>query len=212
MFPARIANITTLAIMLIAASTAFAGDSEEEIKLRMGAGDPVAGKEKSTICQTCHGEDGNSAATEIPKLAGQFAAYIQKQVNDFKSGIRKDPVMSEMAVTVASDQDLLDIAAYFASQKQMKGAEPIHNMAGRARYMGSITGCRTCHGQGGKNLASINPMNPVINGQHKDYLVKQLKNYKNHTRVSESGAAMSLITGYMTEKDIEDVASYVSGL
>lgn len=212
MFPARITNMTTLAIMLIAASAAYAGDSEEEIKLRMGAGDPVAGKEKSAICQTCHGEDGNSASPEIPKLAGQFAVYIQKQVNDFKSGIRKDPVMSEMAATVASEQDLLDIAAYFASQKQMKGAEAIHNMAGRARYMGSMTGCRTCHGHSGKKPESINMLNPVINGQHKDYLVKQLKNYKNHTRSSESAAAMSLIAGYMTEKDIEDVASYVSGL
>ena len=72
------------AIALYPAS-AYAGDSPDEIKLRQGAGDPVAGKEKSAMCQGCHGEDGNSAAPNFPKLSGQLASYIQKQIHDFQN-------------------------------------------------------------------------------------------------------------------------------
>ena len=199
-------------MMLILASTAFAGDSAEEISRRMGAGDPVAGKEKSAKCQTCHGVDGNSETAIYPKLAGQHAAYIRKQINDFKSGARVDPVMSPMAALVASDQDLLDIAAYFASQNKMKGASLVDNAAGKARFLGFVTGCHSCHVLNGEGSRPFNGEIPVINGQHRDYLIKQLKSYKSRVRSTESNPAMSLITRYMTDKNIEDVASYVSGL
>src|SRR5450756_2499905 len=73
-------NITTgLAIALLSATAAYAGDNPDEIRQRIGAGDPVAGKLKSAFCQGCHGEDGNSATSDFPKLAGQYAVYIQKQ-------------------------------------------------------------------------------------------------------------------------------------
>ena len=77
--------IASLAIMLIC-TLAAAGESPEEIRLRVGAGDLVAGKEKSAKCQACHGEDGNSRTDNYPKLAGQYAAYIRQQIHDFKSG------------------------------------------------------------------------------------------------------------------------------
>ena len=211
MFQALI-KIINLAVMLSVATVAFAGDGAEEIKQRMGAGNPVEGKEKSAMCQGCHGEDGNSAAPEYPKLAGQYAAYIQKQVNDFKSGARKDPVMSGMAATVASDQDLLDIAAYFASQKQMKSPAPVVNKAGEARFLDEGNGCGTCHGANGKGLAPGQSKYPVIGGQHKDYLIKQLKDFRMHARANDAGGVMGLVAGFMADEDIESVASYISGL
>ena len=81
------------------------------------AGDAAAGKAKSAVCGVCHGPDGNSANPLWPKLAGQHAAYLVKQLKDFKSGTRKDPVMAPMASPL-SDQDMENLAAYYASQKQ----------------------------------------------------------------------------------------------
>jgi len=198
--------------ILFAAPTAYAGDSEQDIKLRVGQGDPVAGKEKSVMCQGCHGEDGNSTSADYPKLAGQYAGYILKQVNDFKSGVREDPVMSAMAETVSEEQDLLDIAAYFASQNQMKGAQRVVNQAGATRFMDDTNGCVTCHGRNGKGYSPRQHRYPVIGGQHKDYLVKQLKNFKSRARKNDSGGVMVMVAGFMTEKDMEDVAAYISGL
>ena len=81
------------------------------------AGDAAAGKSKSTTCTACHGPDGNSTNPQWPKLAGQHAPYMVKQLKDFKSGARKDPVMSPMAAPL-SPQDMEDLSAYYASQKQ----------------------------------------------------------------------------------------------
>lgn len=203
---------TGLAIMLFSATAAFAGDSPDDIKQRIGAGDPVAGKDKSALCQSCHGEDGNSATSDYPKLAGQYAAYIQKQINNFKDGSRKDPVMTDMAATVTDNQDLLDISAYFASQKQMKGAKPVITKGGQARFLGPGNGCVNCHGVNGKGMAPNNPSAPVIGGQHKDYLVKQLKNFGSGARDNDTSGMMPVIAGFMSEDEIEEVASYESGL
>jgi cytochrome c553 len=205
-------NITSgFSILLLFATTAFAGDSPDEIKKRIGAGNPVAGKEKSALCQGCHGEDGNSASADFPKLAGQYAAYIQKQIHDFQSGSRSDPVMSGMAATVTDNQDLLDISAYFASQKQMKGDVPVISKSGKERFL-SDNGCVNCHGPNGKGAGPGNPHAPVIGGQHKEYLVKQLKNFRSGARKNEPSGMMALIASMMYDEEIEEIASYVSGM
>jgi len=200
-----------MVIMLFYAMNAYAGDSPEEIKKRIGPGNPVAGKEKSALCQGCHGEDGNSAAATFPKLAGQYAAYIQKQIHDFQSGSRKDPVMSGMAATVTDNQDLLDISAYFASQKQMKGDIPVVNKEGKERFL-SDNGCVNCHGENGKGAGPGNPHAPVIGGQHKDYLIKQLHDFRSGARNNESSGMMALIAGMMSDEELDNVTSYISGL
>ena len=79
-------------------------------------GDPDAGKKKSATCVACHGMDGNSANPMWPNLAGQHAQYLVKQLKDFKAGKRKDPVMAPMAAPL-SEQDMLDLAAYYSAQK-----------------------------------------------------------------------------------------------
>ena len=96
---------------------AFAGASLVLSAAAGAAGDAAAGKSKSVVCMACHGPDGNSINPLWPKLAGQHAPYMVKQLKDFKSGARKDPVMAPMAVPL-SDQDIENLAAYFASQKQ----------------------------------------------------------------------------------------------
>lgn len=81
------------------------------------AGDPDKGKAKAAVCAACHGADGNSTNGLWPKLAGQHAMYLAKQLKDFRAGTRKDPVMGAMA-TPLTDADIENLAAYFASQKQ----------------------------------------------------------------------------------------------
>lgn len=96
---------------------AFAGASLVLSAGANAAGDAAAGKSKAAVCAACHGPDGNSANPLWPKLAGQHAPYMVKQLKDFKSGARKDPVMSPMAAPL-TDQDMENVSAYYASQKQ----------------------------------------------------------------------------------------------
>lgn len=205
-------NITIgLAVMLLSATVGYAGDSPDDIQQRIGAGDPVAGKVKSLICQACHGEDGNPVTPDCPKLAGQYAAYIKKEIEDFQIGSRRDPVMTDIAARLTNEQDLLDISAYFASQKQMKGAIPVITKSGRERFTVG-NGCQTCHGINGKGLAPNNSRAPVIGGQYKAYLVKQLKDFRSTARTNESTGVMSMIADMMSDQQIDDVAGYESGL
>jgi len=84
------------------------------------AGNIEAGKKKAAeVCAACHGPDGNSPAPAFPKLAGQYASYIEKSLNEYKSGVRKDPIMAGMAAPL-SKEDIENLAAYFASQSGLK--------------------------------------------------------------------------------------------
>ncbi|TAN71167.1 MAG: cytochrome c4 [Gallionella sp.] len=205
-----------LSAVLFAAASAYAGDSPNDVKQRIGTGDPVAGKEKAAVCQGCHGEDGNSAAPNFPKLAGQYAGYLNRQMRDFQNTLRNDPMMSGMAATVTERQDLFDISAYFASQKQMKGSGG-SNEAGKKLYIDGnvsslIYGCINCHGKDGKGESPGNSMFPVIGGQHKDYLVKQLADFKKGERKNDPSGMMTNIAKQMTDAEIEAVSDYLSGL
>ena len=82
----------------------------------LAAGDAAAGKTKSAVCTACHGAEGTSVNPLWPNLAGQHAAYMVKQLKAFKSGERKDPVMSPMAMPL-SEQDMEDVSAYYSQQK-----------------------------------------------------------------------------------------------
>lgn len=206
----RLIAVSGLVFMLFT-SAACADDSEAAVKLRIGKGNPEAGKAKSAMCQGCHGEDGNSASGTFPKLAGQYAAYIQKQIRDFKAGLRRDPVMSDMAATVTDEQDLLDISAYFASQKHMKGDSAVHSESGQGRFT-TGNGCSNCHGATGKGAGPGNPDAPVIGGQHRDYLIKQLKDFASGARNNEANGMMPMIAASLSDEEIEDIANYVSGM
>ena len=202
-------NILAAAIpLLLCFAAAYAGDSPQEIKQRAGGGDPLAGKEKSALCHGCHGEDGNSIASDFPKLAGQYADYIQRQINNFQSGTRSNPVMSPIAAIETPRQDLSDIAAYFASQKQMAGT-PVVNEDGRKLFL--KYGCVGCHGVDGKGGPANNSIFPVIGGQHKDYLVKQLHDFRTGARDTDMSGTMSDLGKILTDAEIEAVSDYLSG-
>ena len=202
---------TILSALVLFTTGAYAGDGPQEIALRTGPGDPVAGKAKSLICQACHGKDGNPSTPDCPKLAGQYAAYIRKEIKDFQKGSRRDPIMTEIAQGLTNEQDLLDISAYFASQKQMKGEKPVRSPAGRERFTAD-NGCQTCHGVNGKGLAPGNANAPVIGGQFKSYLIKQLKDFRSNARYNEASGIMGMVASMMTDQEIEEVAGYESGL
>lgn len=79
-------------------------------------GDASAGRAKSTVCAGCHGADGNSPSPAFPKLAGQNDDYLEKALRDYRSKVRVNALMNGQAANL-SDQDIADLAAYFASQK-----------------------------------------------------------------------------------------------
>ena len=199
--------------------------------MKFGDGDAKAGKSKSEMCQGCHGADGISIdPTAFPNLAGQFAGYIYKQVRDFQLGNRSDDTMSAMASMVTSKQDLKDIAVYFATQKPMK-ASGSKNKTGAKIYKsgnkmaGDYAACARCHGVDGKgrgkkaagpkkpgSKVKKNPLFPVIGGQQKAYLIKQLKDFKEGKRANDPAGMMALVAKGLSDKEIEAVAEYVSSL
>ncbi len=213
--------VAILTIVLLAATTAYAGDSPSEVNQRIGIGDPVAGKDKSALCQGCHGEDGNSVAANFPKLSGQWFDYIQKQVREFQNGARFNETMTDVAMSVDNFQDLFDISAYFASQKTM-GGTPIANEAEQQLYLegqklylegNERTGafrCIKCHGEYGKGQPLNNNLFPVLGGQHKEYLIKQLTDFKMEERENDRSGMMLRITTRLTDHDIEALATYLS--
>ena len=118
------------------------------------AGDAEAGQGKVAVCAACHGADGNSPAPNFPKLAGQGERYLLKQLHDIKSGARPVIEMTGMLDNL-SDQDMADIAAYFASQKMSVGAaDPKLVERGEALFRGGkleegMPACIGCHAPNG---------------------------------------------------------------
>ena len=180
------------------------------------AGDAAKGKALTATCAACHGMDGNSVNPIWPKLAGQGEEYIIKQLTDFRSGARVDAAMTPMAKGIASDDDIPHIAAYFASQKQKPGvADEKQVELGRALFKGGkmssgVTACAACHGVTGEG--NTKAKFPRISGQHSKYLVSQLKAFKSEARTNDPGKMMQNIAANMTDKDMNAVAEYISGL
>lgn len=194
---------------------AIGSDSANEVKLRNSAGDPIAGKGKSELCQGCHGEDGNSPDSMTPKLAGQNGSYIAKQLRNYQIGTRSHQIMSAIAATV-SDEDLDDIAAYFSSQTKMQGNGSANQIGKKLYQRGDmsrmIVACANCHGANGEGKTSANSIFPVIGGQHKDYLLGQLANFKAGDRSNSPGGVMNIMVQRMTADELEALADYVAGL
>jgi len=178
-------------------------------------GNPNAGREKSFLCQGCHGEYGISAVGLIPKLAGQYQLYIEKQVRDYAAGIRSHQIMNAMVATIKNDTDLEDIAAYFTYQRRMAGDGLEHNKAGHDLYRHGhekkkVVACINCHGVKGKGLHPNIAMFPVIGGQQKEYIKKQLVDFRRGFRVNSPNNIMNEIAAQLTDTDIENLASYIS--
>ena len=179
------------------------------------AAEHEAGKSKSEVCAGCHGADGNSVNGDWPSLAGQHASYLVKQLKNFKSGDRTNPVMQGM-VAALSEEDIQDIAAYFASQESKPVAFDKDLVAlGENIYRGGITeisvaACMACHSPGanGNGPASY----PSLKGQHSKYLVSQLKNFRDGTRANDANSIMRAIAGRMSDREMLAVAAYISAI
>ncbi len=181
-----------------------------------------AGKAKSQTCVACHGADGNGIMPTYPKLAGQHAKYLEKQLQDLKLGMttsgkqgRFDPVMSAMAMPL-SDQDMADLSAYFASLPISNNNSPEAIVAqGKALYTAGdaergLTACIACHGPRG-NGTELSGF-PKISGQHAEYIKSQLEKFRDDTRSNDMNAMMRDVAKKLTDNDIEILSQYVGGL
>lgn len=180
------------------------------------AGDPHAGEVKSTACAACHGAKGVSSNPEWPNLAGQNPVYFIKQLNDFKSNHdRVSPVMAPL-VSGLSNQDMDDLAAYYASLPLPEGSTPKQYLSrGELLYRGGdfdkhITACIACHGPKGTGNAQAGF--PVVSGQQVGYIVLQLQQFKEKKRRNDLNSIMQDISARMSSEDINSVAHYMAGL
>jgi len=180
------------------------------------AGDPVAGEQLVAVCAACHGPDGNSTLGVNPKLAGQGARYTFKQLVDIRDGNRPIPLMTGMLDNM-DDQDLRDIAAFYAAQETtLEGADPELVALGRQIYLAGVTelgvaACAACHSPTGQG----NPQAgfPALGGQHAEYTAKQMRDFRAGTRDNDGDSApMRIVSERLTDREIEALASYISGL
>ncbi|TCG04843.1 cytochrome C [Paraburkholderia steynii] len=170
-------------------------------------GDVEAGKAKAQVCVACHGPMGNSTDPQYPVLAGQTSRYMYLELKDFKQGRRGDPRMSPMAANLSTG-DMQDLADYFASQKPAPIAFKADGAAVAAgQKKAAEVLCTMCHLGGFSGQNEI----PRVAGQHYVYIVKQLQDFRSHTRTNDAGN-MTSVTRNLTDDDIRNLASYIANL
>lgn len=200
-------GITLLGLMLV--GSAHAANESPKV------GAPKVPKQATQVCAACHGADGNSAVPMYPKLAGQHQKYIAKQLVEFKSGARKNPVMSPIAAALSQD-DISTLSTYFNAQaaKDAKAKVNGAGSAGEKIYRAGIPGlsvpaCASCHGPAG---AGIPVQFPRLAGQHAEYTVSQLKLFRSGERANDGAKMMRTIASRLTDQDMAAVADYIQGL
>jgi cytochrome c553 len=208
------------AIVFSMSSTAMASDAATP-------GDPEAGKVLSASCAACHSDDGNSPAPSFPKIAGLGEQYLYKQLRDIQSGARVIVAMTGQ-LDNKSDQDLLDLAAYFDSQAlQISGAKEAKVRINSGIEVDSLTlgervyragnaevgvpSCMGCHSPRG--LGNAPAGYPRIGGQYAEYIALQLRSFRAGERTNDGDSKiMRSVAEHMTDAEIDSVANYISGL
>lgn len=183
------------------------------------AGDVEAGRVKSESerCQECHGADGNGNGLDgkFARLAGQYPAYLVKQLQDFRSGARKHDFMMIMATSL-EEADLTDIAAYYGALAGMRGEgrqeslDAAHKLFAEGDAARGIVACASCHGAQGKGNGDA--AFPVIGGQDVKYVQNQLLAWRSGERKNSPGGVMNAAAKGLTDAEIDALAHYVSGL
>lgn len=202
--------LTSRAVLVLAGVVLSASLAQAEI-----GGDPGAGKAKAKPCAACHGVDGNGGGDPTwPKLAGQVPEYLVEQLKRFKTGKRKNPLMNAQAAPL-SEQDMKDLAAYFAAQELQPAAAGDKELAqaGQRIYRGGIReinvpACMSCHGPAGHGVP---PRFPRLNSQKSAYVAKQMQDFKAGQR-QDNDQIMTRIASRMSEEQIRAVAEYLGGL
>ncbi len=219
----KVSRILLVFLGWVALSVAYADDIPiEELKNLQAQASAERGKTKTTTCVACHGLDGKGITPDIPNIGGQYETFLLEELLEYKeaaSGVpgqgRANPIMSGMVASL-SDEDLADLAAYYAEQPVAVGqADPELVAWGERVYRGGIVSeevpaCIGCHGpQGeGNELANF----PKLSGQNATYLASQLKAFKEGTRGGGTNDIMHSVVHHMTTEDMEAVASYIQGL
>jgi cytochrome c553 len=191
------------------------------------AGSAEAGQAKAAVCGGCHGMDGNSPSDQWPKLAGQLSSYLVKQLRDFKDGRRKNDQMTPMAQPL-SEQDMEDVAAYFASRKVAGapagkrellalGEQLYQRGKGRPDVVPACIGCHGPQGSGNAQWATVmsqapTVLAPAIGAQHPAYVANQLQAYKSGARGNDLAHVMRDVAGRLNEREILALAEYVATL
>lgn len=168
----------------------------------------------ATVCAACHGEDGNSAVPMFPKIAGQNATYIVKQLRDFQAGRRKSDIMGPI-VAALKPEDYLELGTYFSSQKMKVGEPGDKKMADVGKLIffdgnedSGVSACVGCHqAQGAGHL-----IYPRIGGQHVTYVTQQLKNFAAGERSNDVSRFMRVVAKRMTDEEMDAVAAYLADL
>lgn len=184
--------------------------------LTLGASAQAAARTAEEIvgnkCQLCHGAGGESSSAIYPRLAGQNSVYIAKQLADFKSGRRKG-TMNEMAADLLPEE-MQALGEYF-SQKPVHAhrvTDPDLTAVGKYIFLqgnkySGVAACASCHGEDGAGTQQL----PRLAGQHKQYLMQQLKEFNNRERTNDN-AIMHSIASKLTELEMDAVTRYISGM
>jgi len=209
--------IRTAAMAILFATSLIAHASEET----KGKGDPAKGKViAETVCVACHGADGNSAISTNPHLAGQIEEYIYKQLKNFKSvdgkpAARNNPIMGGMAAPL-SDEDMKNVAAWFASQKQKPAAAADESKIALGQkiwrqgdFKKGVPACAGCHGPAGAGLPA---QYPRLAGQFAEYTEAQLKAFRADERANDPEKMMRTIAAKLSDSEMKAVAEYAAGL
>ena len=204
--------LLSLCTILVASATHFSAQAQE-IK-----GDAQAGEKKNAMCIGCHGIVGYQASFpevyKVPKISGQGGKYIAQALLAYKKGDRKHPTMRGIAESL-TDQDMADLAAYYASSGRIEGAAELAKAAdGSTKAMDLVAkgACMSCHGDSFSK--PIDPSYPKISGQHADYLFVALKSYKAEpsSKTGRNNAIMGGVAKQFTNAELKEMANYIGGL
>jgi cbb3-type cytochrome c oxidase subunit III len=209
-------SLLTAAALAAPWFSASANEEKSEKAAAVVAAKPdlVKGEASFTaVCAACHGADGNSGVPANPKLAQQHPQYLVKQLQDFKSGKRKNAIMAGFAGTL-SDEDMRNIAYWVTAKTTKPGFAKDKELVslGERIYRGGIAdrqiaACAGCHSPNG---AGIPAQYPRLGGQHADYVAAQLTSFRDGGRTNSP--QMNQVTAKMNDREIKAVADYVAGL
>lgn len=202
-------SLTVVALASLLAISAFADDA-------MGPAKPDLAKGAATsaqVCAACHTNDGSRGVPTNPILQGQHADYLVKQLTEFKSGKRDNPVMKPMA-SMLSDDDMRNVAAFYASKTAKPGQakNPATVALGEKIWRGGIAAkhvpaCAGCHGPTGAGVLS---QYARLGGQHAEYIASELGLFRSDKRANN--AQMTAIAARLSDDEIAAVSDYAEGL
>lgn len=207
---------TAMALFLAATLNVNAADKAPAAKADPAKAKPIA----ESVCVGCHGADGNSPAAPNPIIAGQGAAYLAKQLSNFKAvgdkpALRDNAIMAGMSAGL-SDDDIKNLAAYFSQQKMKPVAAKDEKLMAEGQklwrqgdFSKGVPACAGCHGPSGAGLPA---QYPALAGQYPEYTEDQLKKFRSGERANDPEKMMRTIAAKLSDAQIKAVSEYAAGL